>query len=280
MSETDLSPDAISDEEAFWQIYETPFKESAATNATEWVSAAAAARLVLYRPLTKSGKIVADKDYGVLRDDAVWRPGTWRGVPAALIRERGLVVMTLEQLVCEVGPTLWRAETEGDLLDAGLVMLASQARVTTRIETWDERTARLFAADCAEHVLPVFERRHPGERRVRDWIALARRAADGLASPSEVGAGRREAWALHEELEDEAGERNYADGAVYAASSALSRPAWRGAQEASMAGTSAAAFAAVPGFIRRDEDFAAGRAAFLAEEAWQAMRLGDLLGIH
>lgn len=32
---------------------------------------------------------------------------------------------------------------------------------------WNERTARLFAADCAERVLPLWEREHPDDERPR-----------------------------------------------------------------------------------------------------------------
>ena len=48
-----------------------------------------------------------------------------------------------------------------------------------------DRDARLFACDCAELVLPKFEARYPEDRRPRQAIEVARRFADGLATPEE-----------------------------------------------------------------------------------------------
>jgi hypothetical protein len=43
----------------------------------------------------------------------------------------------------------------------------------------DEAKLRHFAVDCAEDVLPLFERRYPGDDRPRKAIHAARRLADG-----------------------------------------------------------------------------------------------------
>ena len=42
-----------------------------------------------------------------------------------------------------------------------------------------DRIARLFAADCAEAVLPIFERAHPGDTRPSEAIEAARQFARG-----------------------------------------------------------------------------------------------------
>src|SRR5262245_50870359 len=45
---------------------------------------------------------------------------------------------------------------------------------------------RLFACDCAEHVLPYFERFQPLDKRPRKAIEVARRYAFGKASREEL----------------------------------------------------------------------------------------------
>jgi len=61
------------------------------------------------------------------------------------------------------------------------------------------RVARLFAADCAERVLPLCERERPGDVRPRQAIEVARRFALGVASAEERAAAwaaaRAAAWA-------------------------------------------------------------------------------------
>lgn len=43
----------------------------------------------------------------------------------------------------------------------------------------DHRRLALWAADCAEHVLPLFEREAPEDTRARDAVAATRAWADG-----------------------------------------------------------------------------------------------------
>src|SRR5688572_9854045 len=58
-----------------------------------------------------------------------------------------------------------------------------------------EERRRLFAADCAERALPLFERSHPTDERPRSAIAVARRLARGEATEVARRAARDEARA-------------------------------------------------------------------------------------
>lgn len=51
-----------------------------------------------------------------------------------------------------------------------------------------DRLARLFACDCAEHVLPYFEASYPEDQRPRACIQVARRFALGQATDEELAA--------------------------------------------------------------------------------------------
>ena len=48
---------------------------------------------------------------------------------------------------------------------------------------WDDRKRRLFACDCAERVLPIFESAQPGNKGPRMMIRTARDYALGVATP-------------------------------------------------------------------------------------------------
>jgi hypothetical protein len=113
------------------------------------------------------------------------------------------------------------------------------------LSTWTPRTARLFACDCAEHVLPIYERRAGDATVLRTSIAVARRFAIGEATRDELAA----AW----------------DAAGAAAWAAAGDAAWDAARDAARAAAWAAA-----GDAAWD---AAGAAARAAERAWQTAQI-------
>ena len=121
----------------------------------------------------------------------------------------------------------------------------------------DAKTPRLWACDCAERVLPIFESDRPGDLRPRDAIRASRRYARG-----EIGAAARDAaWA--------------------AARDAARAAAWDAAGDAARAAAGDAARAAAraaAGAAARD---AAGAAAWdasrAAEKEWQLVRLREYL---
>jgi len=74
-------------------------------------------------------------------------------------------------------------------------IVVSQARIVARVTTWTERTARLFAADCAEHALKA-EQGVGREPDARSWAAVqaARDYAEGRLSDKARIAARSAAW--------------------------------------------------------------------------------------
>ena len=113
-----------------------------------------------------------------------------------------------------------------------------------------DRISVLFAADCGEHVLHIFERMYPDDPRPRQAIEEARRLSIGQAAPSELAA----AWDVAS---------NAAGAARDAARAAAWAAGWAAARDAG-----AAAWPAVD---------AAGVAARDAEVAWQQARLHSYL---
>ncbi|MHB1000507.1 MAG: putative immunity protein [Armatimonadota bacterium] len=54
-----------------------------------------------------------------------------------------------------------------------------------------ELIGRLFACDCAEHILPIFAMEHPGDQRVMKALETARRYARGEVSKDDLILARR-----------------------------------------------------------------------------------------
>ena len=62
------------------------------------------------------------------------------------------------------------------------------------IESDRDKIARMFACDCAEAVLPIFESEKPDDPRPRKAIQTARDYAVGLATQEQLAAARVAAW--------------------------------------------------------------------------------------
>jgi len=105
-----------------------------------------------------------------------------------------------------------------------------------------DKEIRLFAADCAELVLPIYEKQYPNDDRPRKAIQAARDYANELISAEELDAARDAAW----------------DAALAAA--------WDAARDAAVAAWAAARAAAAD---------AARAASVAAMAAWAAARAAE-----
>src|SRR5690606_4364358 len=177
-----------------------------------------------------------------------------------------------------LGPTIWVAEAAGAVIAHRDKVVVGRARLLRRLP-WDERTAREFAADCAERALPVYEAACPGDDRPRRAVEVARAYARGEAARDQLAAGgmaardaaRDAVRAAADAAEAAAGAADW--DAVRAAPEPAADAAWAAAADAAAEAAEAAGDAA------RDAAWAAAEAAEDAERRWQAARLAELLGI-
>jgi hypothetical protein len=164
------------------------------------------------------------------------------------------------QLLDWLAPTVYEAEPCPDHppVDAGGKWVTCRVRLVRRC-VWDDRVARLFAADVAESAL-LGERALGREPDRRSWAAVdvARRFAIGEADAAERDAARDAAW---DAARDAAGAA--ARDAAWAAAGAA---AWDAAGDAAGAAARDAARDAA-GAAARDAAWAAAGAA-----AWAAAR--------
>jgi hypothetical protein len=180
---------------------------------------------------------------------------------------------------------IYEIETCGNVLIGDDKFTAQQIRLVRACEGWNEVSARLFACDCAEHVLPIFEKERPDDKRPRECIQVARKFARGKSTQEELAA----AWAA-------AGYAVWAaawDAARAAAWAAAGDAVWDAAGDAAGDAAWAAAGAAAgdaardaAGDAARDAVWDAARAAAwaaawdaarAAEKKWQVRRLLKLL---
>jgi hypothetical protein len=121
---------------------------------------------------------------------AEWTPLIEYSLPLEMC-ERGYHVLTQDQLLGSyMQAELWRVEVAGEIVRGVDKLIVRQARLAERIETWNARNARLFACDCAERVLPLFEKLFPSDHHPRQAIECARRFAKGKATLWELSAAR------------------------------------------------------------------------------------------
>ena len=160
---------------------------------------------------------------------------------------------------CERGyhasPTLWAAltyapgpiaclvELSGKTVPHGVPVDKYAARSRKLIAAVNiDRGLRYFAADCAEHVLWIYERDYPNDQRPRNAIQAARYFADGRIGDAAWAAARAAAWDA----------------------------AWAAARDAAWAAARDAAWGAA-----RD---AARDAAWAAEQKWQERQFNQRFG--
>lgn len=204
--------------------------------------------------------------------------GVWRTVGGTLTPcNNAIHACRREDLVLWLGPTIWTLEFEDEpTVHAGNKVYGRKARLLERFTTWNARTARLFAADCAEHVLHLFEQQYPDDARPREAIAATRAFANGTISQEELA-----------EAGNAAGDAAWATAwtaASCATAQAAQDAAWPGedavwvtAQAATQVAVWAMAEDAAGSAARGKVRTAARTKARAAERAWQTNRLFDYL---
>ena len=180
-------------------------------------------------------------------DAGEWTPAVTGDL---MMCENGYHLVTEEQIVGDyMQAGLWECEYDGDRIDHNDKICVRRAKLIHRVDTINDRTLRLFAADCAEHTLHFFERDYPNDDRPRKAIEAARLFAEGKI---DAAAG------------DAAGDAARA-AAGAAAGDAARAAAWAAARDAAWAAAWAAA---------RD---AAWDAAWAAERKWQCARFAQYM---
>lgn len=129
------------------------------------------------------------------------RPGKWmEPIKGGLVPcKNGYHLCRDSDLLDWLGPAIFEAEHKGELVEASDKVVVRHARLLRPCGGWNETTARLFAADCAERVLPVFEKHVPGDDRPRKAIEATRSYARGEIDDAAWSAASAAARAAEQE---------------------------------------------------------------------------------
>jgi len=202
-------------------------------------------------------------------DDGTWLPGDWMpAVEGKLIAcKNGYHACREGDLLKWLGPAIFDLEYRGDRVDADDKIIVREARLLRRCENWNERTARLFACDCAERVLPIYKRNYHSHKQLRRTIATVRRFADGAASLNELKAGKDAAYGAAKKVA-------HADTASWNVARAVS---WAATINTPWDTAIAASQAVAWDISLWDSHTAVWRAARDAEQKWQTAYLLELL---
>ena len=123
------------------------------------------------------------------------QPGKWLpGIERLEVCVVGWHCVNADNLIYWLDEQIYVVETTGNRIYEDGKYAAQRLRLVRKIETWNPRTQRMFACDCADRVLEIYERLHPGDHRPRQAIAVARRYAQGLAGDVELAAARSNAY--------------------------------------------------------------------------------------
>ena len=130
------------------------------------------------------------------------RPGKWMPVIKNIeLCNRGYHLVKPDGLLEWLGPTLYEAEGRGESKADTTKIVYAQARVIRRIEAWNDRNARLFAADCAARALQRWRERYRAKTSPVDVdprstaaVVAARQFARGEIESAAKNAAESAAW--------------------------------------------------------------------------------------
>jgi len=124
------------------------------------------------------------------------RMGKWMpAIKNIQLCARGYHFVNIEQLPQWLGPTLYEIEVRGQIIHEADKSVAEQARLIRKVKTWNDKTLRLYAADCAERVLGLYEKQYPKDDRPRKAIQATRDFANGLITKDAAHAAAYAAYA-------------------------------------------------------------------------------------
>ena len=226
------------------------------------------------------------------------RPGKWLPkVEELIICHSGYHACKDADIIGSLNSKIYEVEIRGKIVEDGDKLTTQQIRFVQYCNNWNEKTARLFACDCAERVLYIYEDKYPKDNRPRFAIQVARLFARDKATPEELIAAEIATWAATwaatgaaardaAEAATWATTGDAAEAATWAATGAAARAAARAAAEAATGAATGAAARdaaeaakwATTGAAARDAAEAAKWATTgAAERKWQKERLLQIL---
>lgn len=124
-------------------------------------------------------------------------PGEWVEVEGELVMcNNGIHVCEWKDVFAWLDARMYLVEVGGECVSCDNKLAFRRARLVHRVESWNDRTARLFAADCAERAARCWVPVDALDWNPADTIDVVRRFANGDATQQELEVERRTADGL------------------------------------------------------------------------------------
>lgn len=191
----------------------------------------------------------------------------------------GYHVVEAHDLIHWIGPAIAPVEVHGIVIKSDNKSVVSEAKRGKFLSTWNPRTQRLFAADCAEHILNSYEEKYPNDNRPRHAIETTRKYVDGLVTDKELDVAHVAAARAAYSAATNAAYASAARAAYSAAYSAAANAFTAAITAATNAADAHAARAAVASATNAADAAADYAAAYISEREWQAIKLIEYLEI-
>jgi len=122
------------------------------------------------------------------------KPGKWmpKIIGELIPCENGYHLCRKSDVLEWIDAEIYEAEYRGKIIESDSKVVVRQVRLLRKIETWNDRTARLFAVWCAREAIKLID--NPDPRSV-NAIDVAERYANGQATDEELDAAWIAAWA-------------------------------------------------------------------------------------
>ena len=129
--------------------------------------------------------------------DCRWIKNRWMPKQAVNPCTSGYHLCRPQDLISWLGPDIWIAEGRGKLIECEDKVVFEQARVVRHLDTWTDKTARLFACWCVRET-PLHDGRkiwvRLADERSRQAVIVAEKFANGEATAEELAAAWDAAW--------------------------------------------------------------------------------------
>jgi len=182
----------------------------------------------LYKMTGKNGETYGGYKWPLPKDG---KPGKWTVPIYGELEpcENGYHLTDAEHLLDWTNDEMYEVEYRGKLVksDDGDKYVVKQARLTRRVEKWNDKTLRLFAVWCARNALSLVE--NPDPRSVNS-VDVAERFANGEATREELSTAWSAAWSAALDAARSTARSTARDAAWSAARSTARDAAWSAAR--------------------------------------------------
>ncbi len=121
----------------------------------------------------------------VKQDDGTWTPGEWMPeiVGTIVLCENGYHLCRPQDLIYWINQEIYEAECGDEIIEDDNKVVVRKCRLLRKVETWNDKTLRLFACWCVRQVWHLLN-----DERSKKAIEVAEEFADGKATQEELDA--------------------------------------------------------------------------------------------